>query len=414
MKTRTLSFLCGIVLCLLVGAVILHSLYSHPVWALEDCPDNSLDCLRKKAEEYRTKISELQGNQKTLSQAIAYLNNKIALAQTEIKRTEVEITALEVQIKNLNGRINSLEISLQQLTTILIGRIQENYKLQKQDPFLLLLASDGLNDLLRKYKYLQVTQSYTQQIITQAETQKVVYTQEKEEKEKKQIEVEKLRKKLEAQRASLQDQQRQKQSLLVLTKNDEKKYQSLLAQAEAQIAAFSRFVVSQGGASLLSNQTKCDGWGCYYNQRDTQWGTFSIGNSREPMNLYGCLVTSMAMVASHYGKNLNPGMIAQSTSPFAGNTALMIQGSWSVNGVTTTRTRVSFSLSKLDEEIGAGRPVVIGLFSSSFPGHFIVIKGKDNRGYIMNDPFLQNGGDRPLTDRYTTADMKTLDIVRVQ
>jgi len=76
-----------------------------------------------------------------------------------------------------------------------------------------------------------------------------------------------------------------------------------LTQAKNQLAAMRRFVTGQGGASILQNQTKCDSWGCYYNQRDSQWGNIGIGGSSYSMAEYGCLISSIAMVASHYGKN---------------------------------------------------------------------------------------------------------------
>jgi uncharacterized protein YvpB len=184
-----------------------------------------------------------------------------------------------------------------------------------------------------------------------------------------------------------------------------------MQQAQDQVRAFSTFVASQGGSSLLSGQTKCDGWGCYYNQRDSEWGNQTIGLSSERMKDVGCLVTSMAMVASHYGKSIKPKDIAASSAPFFGSTAYMNQGTWTAGGVTMTRTRIGYSASAIDQELNQGHPVVVGLFSSSNPSHFIVIRGKNDKGYIMNDPFLENGGDRPLSDKYTNDNIRTVDRV---
>ena len=396
----------GIVICFMVFLFAV----TRTSAILENCA--TIEACTQQADEARQKITESQGVQKTLSATIAYLNNRIKLTEIEMRRTQLEIDALEAQIADLNTRIDGLELSLQRLTEILLERVQQNYKLQTQDPFLLLLTSNGISDFLHKYRYIQLSQTYTQRVMKDAESQKVAYGEEKLAKEKKQKEVEALRKKLESQRVTLRDQQNQKTALLTATKNDEKKYQSLLAQAEAQIAAFNRFVSSQGGASLLSNQTSCDGWGCYYNQRDSQWGSQSIGGSGQPMNMYGCLVTSMAMIATHYGKSLNPGQIAGSLNPFSGLTALMIQGTWSVNGVTMTRTRIGYSSSAIDGELNAGRPVIVGLYSG--PDHFIVIKGKDGGGYMMSDPFMPGGKDKKFTDTYSLSNIRAVDSVRVQ
>ena len=85
--------------------------------------------------------------------------------------------------------------------------------------------------------------------------------------------------------------------------------------------------------------------------------------------------------------------------------------------MTTTRTRVCNWCSidsvkqKMDSELSSGRPVIVGLYSG--PDHFIVIKAKSGDNYTMNDPFLENGSDKPLTDKYSLGDIKTVDYVNV-
>ncbi|MCX6705057.1 MAG: C39 family peptidase [Candidatus Woesebacteria bacterium] len=195
------------------------------------------------------------------------------------------------------------------------------------------------------------------------------------------------------------------------TKNDESKYQSLLAQAKAQLSAFRSFVISQGGASILSNQTKCDSWGCYYNQRDSQWGNMSLGGSPYSVAEYGCLVSSVSMVASHYGKNVKPSDIAVAPNAFVPGTGYLYH-SFSANVVNITINSASKSI--LDGELAAGRPVIAGLFGG--PDHFIVITRKDGDSYIMRDPFMENGAGndgsgRPLTDKYSFSNITSLRLV---
>ena len=411
-----LAVVFSVVVVFCVGAVVLVRAIECTDEGFNQCKQgNDSKLCSELSSACQQKITESVGQQKTLSSTIAYLNTRIRLTETQITQTQIDIATLEKLINELKSRIVGLELSLQRLTEVLISRIQDSYihRAKLKDPILLLFSSNELTQFFTQFKYIQLSQEYTQNLIQQAESQKVMFNTEKQLKEQKQAEVEKLKKKLESQKASLLTQQQQKQSLLQITQNDERKYQSLLQQAQDQIRAFRSFVASQGGASILSNQTKCDDWGCYYNQRDSQWGSRGIGLSGEPMNQFGCLVTSMAMVSTHYGKKLMPGDIAGSASPFFGSTAYMNQGSWTVNGVTMTRTRIGYSSSSIDGEINAGRPVIVGLYSSSNPSHFIVIRGKDDRGYIMYDPFLENGGNRPLTDKYSTGDIRTVDRVGV-
>jgi peptidoglycan hydrolase CwlO-like protein len=406
---------------LIIGLVLSVAVYGlflrkPVVRADQNCDSNNPNyeqCLNQNISEYTAKINDLQGQEKTLADAITVLDSRIKLTQTQIQRTQAQIDELEKEINDLGVRIDGLETSLQQLTQVLIVRVQDEYKQKTEDPMLLLLTSSGFTDFFAKYKYRQLSQEYTQRVINAAETQKVEYGNEKQAKMTKQAQVEALKKQLVAQQSSLTDESAQKTSLLQVTHNDEKKYQTLLQEAQAQLSAFKGFVNSSGGSSLLSNQTSCDSWGCYYNQRDTQWGTHQLGSSSEVMSEVGCLVTSMAMVATHYGKTLTPGDIAGSTAPFFGSTAYMINGSWNVNGVTMTRNAIGYGVSAIDGQLNAGHPVIVGLFSNSNPSHFIVIKGKDSGGYIMNDPYLENGHDKHLTDKYSNSDVGPVDSVTV-
>ena len=226
-----------------------------------------------------------------------------------------------------------------------------------------------------------------------------VYEEEKDDQESLHAQLEQQGKVLGAQKTA-------KANLLTVTQNDEKHYQSLLAQAIAQKNAFLRFISGQGGASILENQTVCDGWGCYYNQRDSQWGNNFLGLSGLSVASYGCLVTSVSMIASHQGINIKPSDIASNPSAFFGDTAYMLH-SYSVNGVSVATQWASKSL--LDGELAAGRPVIAGLYGG--PDHFIVILRKEGDQYIMHDPFLENGGNRPLTDRYNVSDISSLRLV---
>jgi len=103
-----------------------------------------------------------------------------------------------------------------------------------------------------------------------------------------------------------------KSQLLAETKSKESTYQKLLAQAEAELKSYSISPRTPVAPSFLANQTVCDSWGCYYNQRDTSWGNDSLNGTGYTIASDGCLVTSMAMVITHYGhRDVTPVSITQ-------------------------------------------------------------------------------------------------------
>lgn len=350
------------------------------------------DC-NKKIEEYTNEIAKLQGQANTLK-------NQIAQFDTQIKLTTLKISQTEAQINLLGGRIVQLGDSVENLNKAFGRRAVETYKISRfENGFSFVMNSEDLSEAFSKYYYLKKIQDEDKRILDKLNGAKISYEDQK-------VKQEELQKTLQKQKASLNSQKQAKNALLTLTKNDEQKYQSLLSQAKAQLNAFKNFVATQGGASILQNQTKCDSWGCYFNQRDSAWGNIGMGGSSYSMALYGCLVSSVSMVASHVGKNIKPNDIAVNASAFVPATGYLYW-SFAVNGINVSIT--SASKSSLDTELAKGKPVIAGLYSG--PAHFIVILRKDGDKYIMHDPFLENGSNRPLTDKYSVSDISTLRLV---
>ena len=411
MKLR-FSFKQFILSCLLIIGSLLLIVNQTRAQECEEfnCSEDNEECLKNKKICLENAIAGTRQQATTLKSAISLLNGQIALQQLQVNQTQAEIYQLEIEIEELSQRIEGLGYSLDRLGTVLIERVRTQYKQSRSAPSLSLLGANSLSDLVTQARYLLLAQRQTADTMERTETQRLAYDEQKTLKEEKQAELATKRQQLEAEKAIITQKRTEQENLLNITNNSEQQYQSLLNEANRQLAAFSRFVTSQGGASILSGQTyNDDGWGKYYSQRDSLWGNKGIGASGSSMAEYGCLVTSMAMVTSHYGKDLTPGQIADSTSPFVFPTAYMIQGTWNVNGVSTTRTRVGYSVSTLDSELSAGRPVIVGIGSG--PDHFIVIKEKKDGNYIMHDPFMPDGANRPLTDKYSVSDISTLRLV---
>ncbi len=349
-------------------------------------------------KQYSDQISILQGQANTLK-------NQISQFDVQIKLTTLKIAQTEDQIALLGGRIDQLGDSLDALTAAFSSRAVETYKLSKfENNFMFILSADDLSEAVSRFHYLQKIQEEDRNLLDKLQSAQTTYEGQKADQET-------LQKQLQAQQANLNAQKAAKNSLLAATKNDEAKYQSLLSQAKAQLSAFQSFVSRQGGASILSNQTKCNDWGCYYNQRDSQWGNIGLGGSPYSMANYGCLVTSVSMVASHYGKGIKPNDIAVSGDAFVPGTGYLYH-SFTANGISVSISSVSKSI--IDSELSAGRPVIAGLYGG--PDHFIVITRKDGDNYIMRDPFLENGAGsdgngRPLTDKYSFSDISSLRLV---
>lgn len=359
----------------------------------DDIPTDTKENTTKKIECLSAKVGQLGSQANTLK-------NQISQFDYKIKLTTLKIAQTQAQIDMLGGRIDQLTDSLNQLTDAFNGRVLESYKLSRFDSNIyFVMSATDVTGAASRFHYLKKIEEEDRDLLTRLKNVQSNYQGQKQDQEV-------LQKQLEDEKSKLGLQKSAKNNLLTATKNDEVKYQSLLSQAKAQLAAFNRFVASQGGASILSNQTKCDSWGCYYNQRDSSWGNIGLGGSKYSVASYGCLISSISMVASHYGRNIKPSDIAVNPEAFVPGTGYLYHD-FSVNG---TRVRLSSaSKSMLDSELAAGRPVIAGLYGG--PDHFIVILRKDGDKYIMHDPFLENGNEKPLTEKYSISDVTSIRLV---
>lgn len=361
--------------------------------------------LQNKIKELEGKISDAQNQEKTLSSQIKIIDSQVSLS-------ELKITAAEEQIKNLKGdieitkdKISNLEVDLDATSKAFVNRAKAVYQIGSIDPWQVILTSNTLNNFFTRLKYLRIVQLYDKRNIYAAEQARVNYANQQNILVDKKKEEEALNEKLQAYTAQLNKDKTSKKQLLSETQGSEANYQRLLSEAKAQLAAFSRFTANQGGAGLLSGQTSCDGWGCYYNQRDSQWGGNSLNGTQYSLASDGCLVTSMAMMFTHYGHKITPQDINSNSSNFASYYPAYLLFTISAGGSTAQRVSAS-----LDSTLSSGDPVVVGI--NAYGGtHFVVIKSGSGGSYTMNDPYLPNGHDVSFTDHYSVGSIFSIQKV---
>lgn len=220
--------------------------FSFSVFVFADENEDKLQELTSKIEEYENTIKELQGQQQTLKSTISFLNNKISLTQAQVSKTEKEIEILEEEIGKLSVKIVVLDRTLDQISKILSSRITATYKSSYIKPAYLLFSTGDFSSLLSKIKYLKVAQAHDHSLMMQMEKQKKNYDEQKDLKKEKQVEMEELKQTLKVQTAALAQQQQSKQGLLQATKNDEDKFQGLLATARAEMQAIQSIIAGKG------------------------------------------------------------------------------------------------------------------------------------------------------------------------
>ena len=150
-------------------------------------------------------------------------------------------------------------------------------------------------------------------------------------------------------------------------------------------------------------------------QNDPQWKDIKLGfDQKETIGSWGCLMTSMTMVANGFGFSETPATINEkmkSSGGFQG--ALIIPAvlpsvcpGLIYKGYQPCETSPA-PLAEINSALAAGMPVIVQVDWSPKAGlqtHWVVLYGKEGDRYLMKDPYRYSG-DAPdkklyLTDRY--------------
>lgn len=384
-----------------------------------DCDPSDNSC--KQLQDIHAQISKLEGQitdaknqEKTLTSQLNLIDGQTKVTTLKIEETNLNIEKLKREISDLSTRIDRIGVTLDSLSEILLGRIVETYKYNDTvSTFNLIFSSQNFANLIERLKYIQVAQAYDKKKLYELQATKMAYNDQQQDKKTRQAEAEKLSKDLETYQKQLDDQKKTKDALLNETQNNETTYQRLLAQAQAELAGFASFAASRGGASLLSGQTTCDDWGCYYNQRDSQWGGNPLNGTNYTLATDGCLITSVAMVFTHYGhKGVTPQTINNNSGNFATYEPAFLNKTASADGATLTRNS-NHSVSDIDNLLSGG-PVIVRISYSNGDTHFVVLVSGSSGNYKMNDPFIPSGHSISFTDHYSISSITEVDQITIQ
>ncbi len=193
---------------------------------------NQAEILRQ-IDETQAKISALQGEEKTLSSQIGVIDNQIKLTQLKIDSARAQISDLTLDIDTADKKIVKLEDSLDSLSEILINRIKETYIVGSTSRFQMLLTSSNVEDFVKKANYLRIAQAHDKRLIYDTVQARNDYANQKDIFQEKKLKIVQLNAELENYQAQLDTEKAGKEQLLAVTKNDEAKFQELLARLKA-------------------------------------------------------------------------------------------------------------------------------------------------------------------------------------
>lgn len=355
------------------------------------CAPDNLSCLQNRK-------AFLEGQKRTYSSQIDLINTNIQLTEYKIEATKSEISILVLDIDTASKKIDNIQASIDNLTKVLVNRIKATYEVGSAPSFQILLTSNNVSDFVKRANYLKLAQAHDKRLIYDTVQAKNDYANQKNIFEGQKKKVESLKLQLQSYTQELDQEKQTKQQLLSQTQTD-------LDRVNAAIVALSNFArsrVGPGGQSV-PHQDLSDGWGKYYNQRDSNWGNNLIGLSSEQIWLVGCLLTSYAMVVTHYGGSVSPAEIAANSSNFYGGSAYFNKPGPYANGHSVND--VSYpSADDIRNKLNSGGAVIAGLSYDGGPiaDHWVVIRSVNDDGSMMiNDPLYEGAMNVPMSQHYS-------------
>jgi peptidoglycan hydrolase CwlO-like protein len=388
---KRIFFLLFITVLLTVSAGIARSQTVTPTPT--PAPDNSAAI-----QDLQNKISAAKAQSQTYSSQIALIANQIKLTEYQIEATQEQITSVTLDIDTTTKKITSLQSTLTTSIAVLLNRIVATYEVGTIQPVQILLTSTTASDFFTRLNYLKLAQAHDKQLIYDTQQAKTDYSNQKNIFEDKKAQLANLQQQLQAQTTQLDQEKQVQQQLLATTEQQ-------IAQYQAQLSAlqnFARSRIGPGGQSI-PHQDLSDGWGKYYNQRDANWGNNYIGLSNMQIWDVGCLLTSYAMVSTHYGGSITPADVAANVGNFAGGSAYFNLPGPSANGHSASDVSMP-SLDDLRNDLNNGDSIIAGLSYDGGPiaDHWVVLRSANGDGsFQINDPLYAGAMNVNINDHYS-------------
>lgn len=386
--------------------VLVASADSGSLQSQIDSDNQQIAALNQQIAQYQAQLKVVGANKKTLQTALNSLDLQRNKVQTQLAATQQQINATNLQIEQLGQQINATKQTIATYQSALAEYIQEVHETDGTSMFVQLVSSDSLSNFWQNLDQTRQVQNAIQEKTQELQTQESTLAAAQNSEQQQQDALTTQNQLLASQQQSLNNTVASKKQLLAETNNKESTYQKLLAQAEAELQSFSNFTKNAGGTSLLTNQTVCDGWGCYYNQRDTAWGSDPLDVTNYTLAGDGCLITAMAMVLTHYGyTSVTPETINSNPNNFAAYYPAYLLYTISAGGATATRKTAA-----IDATLASGNPVIIGM--NVYGGtHFVVLVSGHGGQYVMRDPYVANGNNINFSSYYNMREIYSIATV---
>jgi hypothetical protein len=347
--------------------------------------------LKSQAQVLAANLSDKQDELATTSNTIEEITKTIADKQSAIEKT---IAALAEQNRNKDEVLRNI------------------YEQGGFDPTLAAITSKSVSDLVDQQQYFSALEDSVNLTIADITASQLKLTQEQTALEEQQVALDQLKQQQQAAQTQIAAAKAQTLAEQASAIADQKDASQQAQELQAQVVAIeSKLSVltatARWGNDIISTSSSAS-WA--YNQLNY---SNRLGSSPFTVHDYGCLVTSIAMLATYYGNHTTPAEIASHNNFFDRNGDAYVSSIVDSLGLTVTQ-QGPINWTAVDQELDNNHPVIIsvylpqvGALNSDGSSHFVVVEGKSGNQYIMEDPL---GGGRG----YGFGQVRSMKVLRPQ
>jgi len=220
--------------------VVVHAQSSDDIQAAIDRNAGQVQKLKEEIQKLQTELNATNAQKQTLQTAVKSIDLNIQKLTKSISLTEAQIKAKDTEIHTISGDITNATGSIGTARDQIAGSLRELSFIDKRPLVLSMLAGASLSSIFDETDTLESLRSDLQLRIEDLSSLKVVLEVDKTDAEGKRRELASLNQTLANDKKGLALARAEQNKLLDETKNKESSYQALIAQKQAEQAAFER------------------------------------------------------------------------------------------------------------------------------------------------------------------------------
>ena len=241
-KKIFLILLCLIFFCFFIFSNKIFAATSDEVKnAIEDLKNN-IEELEKQQELYEKNITIKRKEAATLKNQISIFDSGINKTRIEITKKETEIKKTNLEIQEIQAQIQDKNLQIADLKNKITDFLKQINRDDNKNDLEIILLNEKLSDYFNLLKANLNVQGALQETLDQIKDVKTNLENQERELRDKKTELEKLKAGLADKKKELEENKKAKNYLLEQTRGAEWKFQTLLAQARAEMQQVEREV----------------------------------------------------------------------------------------------------------------------------------------------------------------------------